>query len=138
MLKDKGVNEFIKAAVLLKEKNKHYIEFNLVGGVDLLNPAFITVEDLIEACDGDYIKWLGHQDDVKGIYQSADIVCLPSYREGLPKSLVEAMASGCPIITTDTIGCRECVEEGFNGFLVPIGDHEILASRIEKLAKNRY
>jgi glycosyltransferase involved in cell wall biosynthesis len=137
MLKDKGVYEFVKAALLLKKKYEHAIEFILVGGVDMLNPAFISFEDLNGICDGDYIKWLGHQDDIKGIYQNADIVCLPSYREGLPKSLVEAMSIGCPIITTDTIGCRECVEEGFNGFLVPVGDHIILASRIEKLANDK-
>ena len=137
MLKDKGVYEFVKAALLLKKKYENVIEFILVGGVDLLNPAFISVEDLNGVCDGDYIKWLGHQEDIKGIYQTADIVCLPSYREGLPKSLVEAMAIGCPIITTDTIGCRECVEEGFNGFLVPVGDHKILASYIEKLINDK-
>lgn len=137
MLKDKGVYEFVKAALMLKMKYEHAIEFILVGGLDMLNPAFISSEDLNRICDGDYIKWVGYQDNIKGIYQTADIVCLPSYREGVPKSLVEAMAIGCPIITTDTIGCRECVDEGVNGFLVPVGDHKILASCIEKLTNDK-
>ena len=134
MLKDKGVFEFINAAAILKAEFKNKMRFVLVGGIDEFNPAAITAETLHKLCDGEYISWLGHRTNVKEIYEDADIVCLPSYREGLPKSLVEAMAIGCPIITTDAIGCRECVEEGVNGFLVPIGDHQILADRIKTLS----
>jgi len=134
MLKDKGVLEFIRAADLLKEKYATAFEFILAGGIDLFNPAAITKEALQSLCDGSYIIWIGHQQNVKELYGNADIVCLPSYREGLPKSLVEAMAMGCPIITTDAIGCRECVEDGWNGYLVPIGDHIILSQKIEQLA----
>lgn len=137
MLKDKGVLEFIRAANALKEKYDGVIEFVLAGGIDNFNPAAISDETLYKLCDGKYIRWIGHQKNVIEIYGHADIVCLPSYREGLPKSLVEAMAIGCPIITTDAIGCRECVEEGVNGYLVPIGDHIILAQRIETLALNK-
>jgi glycosyltransferase involved in cell wall biosynthesis len=137
MLKDKGVMEFVRAALFLKKKYEKVIEFKLVGGLDLYNPAYISFEELNNMCDGKYLKWLGHQIDINAIYSSADVVCLPSYREGLPKSLVEAMAKGCPIITTDTTGCRECVDHGVNGYLVPVGDHQLLANYIEKLINDK-
>jgi glycosyltransferase involved in cell wall biosynthesis len=136
MLKDKGVFEFISAANLLKDQFKNKIKFILVGGIDEFNPAGISANQLNSLCDGEYILWVGHQKNVMDIYENADIVCLPSYREGLPKSLVEAMAKGCPIITTDAIGCRECVIDNVNGFLVPIGDHQLLAEKIKFLATN--
>lgn len=137
MLKDKGVFEFILAAKLLKEKYADLFEFILAGGIDLLNPAAITEETLQKLCDGKYIRWIGHQENVKEVYSNADIVCLPSFREGLPKSLVEAMAMALPIITTNAIGCRECVVDGDNGYLVPIGDHILLSKRIEQLALDK-
>lgn len=137
MLKDKGILEFIRAAESLQTKYADKIEFILVGGLDLHNPAHITQKEIESHTKGGLIKWMGHRTDVKEIYTSADIVCLPSYREGLPKSLVEAMAIGCPIITTDTIGCRDCVDEGVNGYLVPVGNHVLLAQRIETLALDR-
>ena len=136
MLKDKGVIEFVKAANLLKDKHVSKFEFLLVGDIDYNNPAFISEKELLSFCDNSYIKWLGFQNDVKDIYQNCDIVCLPSYREGLPKSLVEAMAMELPIITTNTTGCRECVEDGYNGFLVPVKDHVELANKIELLGLN--
>jgi glycosyltransferase involved in cell wall biosynthesis len=137
MLKDKGVFEFIMAANILKKKYFEFLEFILVGGIDLYNPAAIKEETLNCMCDGKYLKWIGQQSNVKDIYANADIVCLPSYREGLPKSLVEAMSMSLPIITTDAIGCRECVVNGDNGFLIPIGDHLILSQRIEQLALDK-
>lgn len=133
MLKDKGLLEFVRAANILRDRYADILEFVLVGGIDLFNPAHISEEKLISLTDGKYLIWKGHQKNVKEIYESADIVCLPSYREGLPKSLVEAMAVGCPVITTDAVGCRECVDDGVNGFLVPVKDYNILAQRIEKL-----
>jgi glycosyltransferase involved in cell wall biosynthesis len=136
MLKDKGVIEFVNAANLLKDKYISKFEFLLVGNIDYNNPAFISEKELLSFCDNSYIKWLGFQNDVKDIYRNCDIVCLPSYREGLPKSLVEAMAMELPIITTNTTGCRECVEDGYNGFLVPVKDHVELANKIELLGLN--
>jgi glycosyltransferase involved in cell wall biosynthesis len=137
MLKDKGVLEFIKAGNVLKEILQDRMEFVLVGGIDEFNPAAISADTLYKLCDNVFISWLGQRADVMEIYDKADIVCLPSYREGLPKSLVEAMAIGRPLITTDAIGCRECVEEGVNGFLTPIGDHIILAERIKTLVLDK-
>jgi len=136
MLKDKGVIEFIKAANILRSKYSDKIKFVLVGGIDTDNPSHISLTELNSYIDQTYITWLGHQTNVIEIYNSSDIVCLPSYREGLPKSLVEAMAVGCPIITTDAIGCKECVEHGFNGFIVPTGDASKLAESIEVLINN--
>ena len=101
------------------------------------NPAKISEILLNNLCDKDYIIWLGHQSNIKKIYDNADIVCLPSYREGLPKSIVEAMAMSCPIITTDAVGCRECVDDSVNGFLVPVGDSRILSEKIELLLLNK-
>ncbi len=136
MLKDKGVLEFIEAAKLIRDKLKHRVEFHLVGGIDLNNPAAITESELVSMMIKDYIIWRGHITDIKSVYNSTDIACLPSYREGLPKSLVEAMAMECPIITTDVPGCRECVVDGLNGFLVPVKDSRILADKILLLVNN--
>jgi len=133
MLKDKGVIEFIEAAQTLKKEFAGKAEFWLVGGIDEHNPAHITKKELVEKCEPGYINWLGHRTDVKYIYEQSDIVCLPSYREGLPKSLIEAMAIGRPIVTTDAIGCRECVDEGINGFKVPVRDYGKLGAQLKRL-----
>lgn len=133
MLKDKGVFEFIAAAKLLKDIYENKIEFILVGGIDLNNPAAISENNLINILDNNYIIWMRHQEDIKTIYSFADIVCLPSYREGIPKSLIEAMSVGCPIVTTNSIGCKECVDHGYNGFLVPIKDYIQMSRYIEQL-----
>jgi glycosyltransferase involved in cell wall biosynthesis len=134
MLKDKGVFEFIQAARILKKKYSNILEFTLVGKIDVENPAGFTQYEMESFIDNPYINWIGHQEDVKSIYKKADIVCLPSYREGLPLSLVEAMAMECPIITTDVTGCRECVEDNYNGFLVPVKDYITLSNKILLLA----
>ena len=133
MIEEKGVYVLIDAANKLRKKYEEKIEFLLVG--DLYpNPKAITREDLESRCDGTYIKWLGYRTDVKDLLSQSAIVAFPSYyREGLPKSLIEANAIGRPIITTDSIGCRDTVEDGVNGFLIPIKDSESLADRLAKL-----
>lgn len=133
MLADKGIRELIQAAYLLKEKFKGKVLFQLIGDIDPENPSALTEEELKNACIKDYLEWKGHNKDVRPVLIESDIVCLPSYREGLPKSLIEAMAIGRAIITTDVPGCRECVEEGRNGFLVPPKDAEALAEALERL-----
>ncbi len=133
MLKDKGVREFVKAALLLKEKLFGKVFFQLVGGIDLGNPAALSESEIRNWLVNNYLVWEGYRTDVKEVYQNTHIACLPSYREGLPKSLIEAMAMSCAIITTDTPGCRECVDDGVNGFLVPVGDWELLAKRVLEL-----
>src|SRR5690606_32542187 len=84
-----------------------------------------------------YVVWKGHVDKVRGEYMASNIVALPSYREGLPKNLIEACAIGRPIVTTSAIGCSDCVDEGVNAFKVPIKDGIALANALEKLINNR-
>src|SRR5690606_26107826 len=87
--------------------------------------------------EGEYVVWKGHQPDVVEFYKDCHIVVLPSYREGLPKTLIEACAIGRTIITTDAVGCKDCVDEGVNGFKVPVGDSVALAHAIETLVQDR-
>ncbi len=133
MLYDKGIIEFIEAANKMKERVKSIAEFLLAGNCDTDNLSGISEQELIQLTDGKYIKWIGFQIDIFSLLKKVDIVVLPSYREGLPKSLIEACAVGRPIVTTDTQGCRECVIEGYNGYLVPVKDSDILTEKIEML-----
>jgi glycosyltransferase involved in cell wall biosynthesis len=86
-----------------------------------------------EWVDEGLLTWLGHVDDMRGLLGAVDIVVLPSYREGLPRTLVEAAACGLPLITTDVPGCREVVCDGVDGLLVPMGNSEALAQAIARL-----
>lgn len=133
MLWDKGVRELIGAATILKEKYGHKIYFQLCGMIDEGNMECVPENYLKQIEVENYIKWYGHQKDIKTFYRNADIVVLPSYREGLPTSLIEACAIGRPIITTDAVGCRECVDEGLNGYKVPVKSVKELAEALEKL-----
>lgn len=133
MLWDKGVMELSKASQLLKEKYKTKIKFVLSGLADTENKAGVTEEFLKEWEEEGYVSWIGYQKDMINVYKNSHIVVLPSYREGMPKSLIEACAIGRPIVTTNAIGCRDCVEEGKNGYKVPIKSVEELAYAIEKL-----
>jgi len=137
MLRDKGLSEFIGATRLLMKEWKGKVLFQLAGMVDKENPTNMQEEEL-KSCDvPGYLEWLGFVDDMPQLYQNAELVVLPSYREGLPKSLIEAMAIGRPIITTDTVGCREVVEKGRNGLLVPVMNTEALARAIHELLISR-
>lgn len=136
MLLDKGVREFLKAAIILKEKWQGRVEFVLVGATDANNPSTMHESELFGIHIPGYLTWLGHMENMYEQCIKADIVCLPSYREGLPKSLVEAMAVGRPIVTTDTAGCRSCVDDGVNGFLVPVKSTKELADAIDHLLSN--
>jgi glycosyltransferase involved in cell wall biosynthesis len=101
MLYDKGVVELVEAAKSLKEKYHDRVCFNLAGDIDTHNPAAITETVLNSLLDPPYINWLGFQKDMAGVLADHHIIVLPSYREGLPKSLIEASAVGRPIITTN-------------------------------------
>jgi glycosyltransferase involved in cell wall biosynthesis len=133
MLYDKGIVEFIEAAKIIKDRVQYKAEFLLVGNCDTENLAGIQEQEIKNMVDEPYIKWIGFKKNIFKVLQEADIVVLPSYREGLPKSLIEACAVGRPIITTDTQGCRECVMDGYNGYLVPVKDREILSNRMALL-----
>jgi glycosyltransferase involved in cell wall biosynthesis len=132
MLWDKGVGEFVEAAQLLHRMGIE-ARFALVGGIDPNNPESVPAVRLAEwAREGD-VEWWGNRHDMAAIYRDAHIVCLPSYREGLPKVLLEAAATGRAIVATDVPGCREVVIEGENGFLVPARESGQLADALRRL-----
>lgn len=132
MLRDKGIAEFVAAAHKLHEQGVAG-RFALVGDPDPGNPASIPLETLRAWQGHGSVEWWGWRDDVAGVLGEACIACLPSYREGLPKSLLEAAACGLPIVTTDAPGCREVVVDGHNGLLVPIRNVDALASALKTL-----
>lgn len=136
MLWDKGVGEFVAAARILKEKNID-ARFVLVGDTDEENPTAISRVQMAEWNDSKVIEWWGYRSDMPETLAQSEIVCLPSYYEGLPKVLLEAMASARPIVTTDTRGCRELVYGDQNGVLVPVRNAEALANALEMLLSNR-
>jgi len=135
MLWDKGVAEFVEAARILHQSGVKAL-FALVGDIDQGNPSSIPIDQLHAWEKEGVVVWWGWQDNMVDVYQRAQVVCLPSsYGEGLSKSLIEAAACGCPLVTTDIPGCREVVQEGKNGFLVPLGDAASLAKAIRKILK---
>lgn len=137
MVKEKGTMILIDAAEELRKDYQDKIDFWLCGGLSN-NPDAIKKEELLAKCDGNYIQWLGYRRDVKELLQQASIVAFPSYyREGVPKSLIEACAIGRPIITTNSIGCKDTVKEGYNGFLIPIKDSHALAEKLKILIDDK-
>jgi glycosyltransferase involved in cell wall biosynthesis len=135
LLWDKGVGEFVDAARVLKQKVSN-VRFVLVGNPDIDNPASI-LEETIRAWEKENIvEWWGYQKEMVPIFQSTHIVCLPSYREGLPKVLIEAASCGLPIVSTDVPGCREIVRDDYNGILVPKGDFFSLSNALLRLIED--
>ena len=136
MIVEKGIFILTEAAERLRSKYEDKVEFLLVGGIDD-HPGAITKEQLEAVCDGKYIQWLGYRTDVKELLQSSHILAFPSYyMEGLPKSLIEADAIGRPIITTNSIGCKEAVIDGHNGYLIPTKDVDALVEKLDILLRN--
>lgn len=133
MLWDKGVMELYKASLILKPKYVSKLEFVLCGMADDENKAGVPEAFLANWQDGDYVSWIGYQTGMNEVYNNSHIVVLPSYREGIPKSLIEACATGRAIITTEAIGCKECVDHGINGLKVPVKDVAALVNAIEYL-----
>ena len=136
ILRDKGVLEFIDAASQLKSRVPEVV-FQIVGEPDLGNPSAIPQSEIDSWESLPNVKYLGRRSDIADILKGSHIVCLPSYREGLPKSLLEALSCGRPIITTDVPGCREVCNDGVNGLLIPARDSIALSHAIEKLALNQ-
>ncbi|MDL2284550.1 glycosyltransferase family 4 protein [Oxalobacter sp. OttesenSCG-928-P03] len=132
---DKGIGEFVEAARQLQEKGTQ-ARFVLVGGIDPAHPEAISEAQLQEWHNAGIIEWWGAKIDMPIVFAQAHIVCLPSYREGLPKVLVEAAACGKPIVATDVSGCREIVTNEENGLLVPVQDVEDLAVALNRLLAN--
>lgn len=132
MLWDKGIAEFVEAARRLKQAGID-ARFVLVGERDPGNPAAIPAATLEQWRQSGEVEWWGHRDDMPDVFAQAHIVCLPSYREGLPKVLIEAAACGRAIVATDVPGCREIVRDGENGYLVPARNAVALADALKKL-----
>jgi len=132
LLKEKGVVEFLNAARYLQEKNKNLF-FSLLGELDSKNKSAISREFLSKYTNQS-INYLGMSDSVETVINSYDCVVLPSYREGLPRSLLEACSMGIPIITTNAIGCREVIINGVNGFSCKVKDVSSLINAMEKFS----
>ena len=132
MLKDKGVVEFVNAAQLIKESGVK-AEFCLLGFLDVENPAAISSEQMKQWTDQGVVKYLGTSDDVREHIAMADCIVLPSYREGTPRTLLEAAAMAKPIITTNVVGCKEVVEHGVNGFLCEVKNAQDLALKMKEM-----
>jgi glycosyltransferase involved in cell wall biosynthesis len=132
ILWDKGVGEYIDALRQLRAQG-YTVHAMLAGLPDPGNPAAVPEQIIQGWVDEGLVTWLGHVDDMITLFGSVDIVVLPSYREGLPKSLVEAAACGLPLVTTDVPGCREVVSDGIDGLLVPVRNSEAIAQAIRQL-----
>jgi len=136
LLKDKGVIEYIEAAKILNECGLN-IEFHLIGDIDPDNPTSLSKMELEHLNQQGYINMLGYRTDIAERYAASNIICLPSYREGFPKSLIEAAACGRAVVTTDVPGCRDAIIENKTGLLVPPRNATALADAIKKLAKDQ-
>lgn len=132
MLEDKGVREFVAAALKIKPLAPDW-RFVLAGAAGYDNPTAINQSELEQWRASGVVEWLGHVEDMVSLFNAAAIVCLPSYREGMPKALLEAAAAGSAVVTTDTTGCREAIEPGVTGDLVPVRDVDALAAALLSL-----
>jgi glycosyltransferase involved in cell wall biosynthesis len=135
LLATKGVREFVDAAVILSSRGVR-ATFHLIGEPDIFNPAAISMSEIDEWKRLGFVKVLGLRNDMHLLMQEAHIVCLPSYREGLPKVLCEAAASGRPVVTSNVPGCRDSIQNGVTGLLVPPRDPIALADALEYLLTN--
>lgn len=126
LIKEKGIYEYVEAARIVKTRFP-LIQFQLLGKRDERNPTVIPRKDIDGWRSEGMIDWLGEAEDVRPFLAQSDVVVLPSYREGLPRSLLEALAMRKPIITTDVVGCREVIDHQINGLLVSAKDPTALA-----------
>ena len=133
LLADKGVHEFVEAARLSRAAGAD-IRWVLVGEPDPGNPASVSVQQVRAWHEEGLVEWLGERKDIAQVYADAHIAVLPSYREGLPKSLIEAAACGRAVVTTDVPGCRDAITPGETGLLVPVRDAQALAQAVMQLA----
>lgn len=127
---EKGVREYAEAAKMLKENKK--VSFTLVGKMDEMHARSISREELDSWEEEDFLEYLPHSNEIKELINQHELVVLPSYREGTPRTLLEAAAMGKPILTTNVAGCKEVVEDGENGFLFEAKNAESLKNSIEK------
>ena len=137
MVKEKGICDLIEAAEILRTKYSDKVIFQLCGRLTA-NQSGVTKEYMDSHCDGSYICWLGERDDIHSLLEKSHIMAFPSYyREGVPKSLIEASAIGRPIVTCDSVGCRDVVDDGVDGCLVEPKNPAMLADRLERLIADK-
>lgn len=134
LLWDKGVGEYVEAARMVRRKYPA-TTFQLLGFLDVKNQTAVSSAQMDDWIDEGVVEYLGVADDVKPYLAAADCVVLPSYREGVPRSLLEAAAIGRPIVTTDAIGCRDAVDDGVNGLLCCVGDASDLAEKMQRIVE---
>ena len=133
LLWDKGLAEYAEAARLLRARQAP-VDLLLAGEPDPGNPAAVPEATVRAWVEQGLLQWLGHVQDMPALLRTVDVVALPSYREGLPKGLIEAAACGCALVATDVPGCREMVEHEVDGLRVPVRDAPALAQAIARLA----
>jgi len=126
LLYDKGIVEFVTAAQKVKAENAD-TEFWVVGELDSNNPSMVKKEELLQWIEDEEIIYHGFKKDIRPIVAKSDCIVLPSYREGMPRIVLEGMAMGKPIITTDTAGCRQTIVDKLTGYLVNVRDSQDLA-----------
>lgn len=132
LIRDKGISELIEASIMLGAKYDNF-KIWLLGELGVQNNTAISQDELNEWLKNDFIEYLGTTDNVADIIAKSDCVVLPSYREGTPRSLLEAAAMAKPIITTNTVGCRDVVSDGINGLLCEVRNAKDLADKMEKM-----
>lgn len=130
LLKDKGIREYVEAARILRAKYPE-AKLQLLGPFDP-NPAAISKEEVEQWTASGTIEYLGEAKDVRPYLRSCSVLVLPSYREGIPRTVLEAMSTGRAVVTTDAPGCVDTVEDGETGFIVPVADPAALAEAMEK------
>ena len=135
LIKDKGVFEFVAAAKILKEQGVK-ARFLLAGDLDTNNPSGLSADDLNKLKNKGFIEIMGYYKDIASLYAKSNIICLPSYREGFPKSLIEAAAASRTVVTTDVPGCRDAIIPNKTGLLVPVEDSLKLAEALRWLIEN--
>jgi glycosyltransferase involved in cell wall biosynthesis len=136
MLHTKGLREFVEAARIIRARGVP-ARFVLVGEPDPDNLASVSRKQLETWAETGLVEWWGRSENMPDVFAQADIACLPSYSEGMPKVLIEAAACGVPLVATDIPGCRDIARNGENGLLVPVKDAVNLAHAIERLLKDR-
>lgn len=134
LIRDKGIMEYLDACRSVKKSHPD-VRCLLVGPYDS-NPTSLKEDDLKGYIDDGTVEYFGEQRDVRPYLEQCSVYVLPSYREGTPKTVLEAMAMGRAVITTDAPGCRETVKDGVNGYLVPVKDSETIADKMEALINN--
>lgn len=134
LLKEKGIHDYVEAARIVKERYPEAV-FSIVGPPDP-SPSGLSLREIEEYSKQGVINYHGSTSDVRPFIKGSNIYVLPSYREGTPRTVLESMAMGRPIITTDAPGCRETVKDGYNGFLIPVKNANALADAMMKFLKD--